>query len=140
MNNFLPRCRAFAARWKLLRNLNTPATPAPRADLNSQVTDLLASAGVTGPAQVASMVPEPVQWPVDNGFTTSADRLADCLSWLMPPGTSTVLIVDRGNFEGDAAGVIVSNTADGVQVWVIDPQCPHVQAGVMDHQPYRWQE
>lgn len=86
-----------------------------------QVAPLLATAGLTNAADVAtmsSMTPAELA-PVGNaGFTASGEALADCMGKLgMTPEGPPALVVDRATYDGADVGVVVTVNAlpDGAQ-------------------------
>lgn len=103
--------------------------------LGSQVTSVLKRFGIDqrskgSPAPAAEVI-ETTSMPV-GGFTASEQTLRDCITKLTRIADSTALMVDRSDFEGSDAGVVVTPTyADtspapdmtNLQVWVVDPDC-----------------
>ncbi len=126
------------------------------AGLTSQVTQLLDRVDVHSAQEAALMPAQPVQLPIDDGFTRSWDTLRECLTWLAKSANAQALVVDRARFEGAEAGVVVApagtvdpatsppptSTIDAstgdLDVWVVKPDCPTVEA-VIAYQPYAWQ-
>ena len=103
--------------------------------LGSQVTSVLRRFGVDGRAKAASS-PAPEVIETTNipgwGFTASEQALRDCITKLTRFADSTALMVDRSDFEGSDAGVVVTPTyaetspapdMTHLQVWVVDPDC-----------------
>ena len=103
--------------------------------LRSQVTSVLRRFGVDERAKAADaeapLVIETANLPT-TGFTASEQALRDCITTLTRFAGSTALMVDRSDFEGKDAGVVVAPTYETtspapdmtrLQVWVVDPDC-----------------
>ncbi len=103
--------------------------------LRSQVTSVMKRFGADErakePAAPAPPVIETASLPV-TGFTASEQALRDCITKLTRFAGSTALMVDRSDFEGADAGVVVAPTYEAsspspdmsrLQVWVVDPDC-----------------
>jgi hypothetical protein len=138
---------------KLVVDSNTQYT---QAGLSGQVTTLLDRLGVHSAREAEQMPPQKTAMPVEDGFTSSWASLRDCLSWLAKSPRAQALVVDRGTFEGAAAGVIVVPADDvdaavtppptatvessmgTMDVWVVDPSCRHQVDSILEYLPYAW--
>jgi hypothetical protein len=122
--------------------------------LPTQVRTLLSGVGVDSPKEASAMPVVPTL-PAEAGFTSTWQSLRDCITWLTHAPDAQALVVDRGTFEGDAAGVVVApaeaNNPDPstppptasvatqqgmVDVWVVTPQCTHIDDAVNNLMPY----
>lgn len=128
-----------------------------QAGLTGQVRALLDRVGVHSARDAEQLPPQPVAMPVEDGFTTSWNRIRDCLSWLANSPTVQAVVIDRGTFEGSEAGVIIAPAAavdrnvtppptatlesslGTMDVWVVDPSCRHQVDSIMEHLPFTWQ-
>jgi hypothetical protein len=130
------------------RMVKDTGTDYQQEQLPQQVTALLDTVGVHSAGDIAVM-PSATALPVGAGFTESWASVRDCVNWLMAESDAQALIVDRGTFEGDAAGVVVapadpldqkpstpaptlSLTTDAglLHVWVVTPECQHVATSI----------
>jgi len=103
--------------------------------LRSQVSSVLKRFGVEDRVKQED-ASAPVMIEAGNmpttGFTASEQALRDCITKLTRFAGSTALMVDRSDFEGKDAGVVVAPTYEAsspapdmtqLQVWVVDPDC-----------------
>ncbi len=138
---------------KMVVESNTQYT---EAGLTGQVKTLLDKLGVHSAREARTMPAQPVQMPVDDGFTSSWSALRDCLAWLVQSPRAQALVVDRATFEGADAGVIVVPASDvdasvsppptatiessmgTMDVWVVNPACRHQVDSIMEHLPLVW--
>lgn len=136
------------------------------ASLRDQVTTMVKTAGFSTLREAQTKQPPVPAMPVADGFTTSWQRLRDCVTWLTQSEEGQALVVDRGTFAGADAGVVVAPsdptrtdptrtdpstgtapaptaslaTPTGTfDVWVVDPQCDTVAASLDDFALYSWQ-
>lgn len=140
------------------RMVKHTGTAYQQEQLPQQVTDLLDTFGVHDAADIPAM-PTATALPAVDGFTENWASVRDCVNWLMKEADSQALIVDRGTFEGDEAGVVVApanpldpkpstpaptlsldTDAGLLHVWVVTPECQHVASSieeemVLDLQP-----
>jgi hypothetical protein len=135
---------------KMVIESNTQYT---QAGLTGQVKTLLDRLGVHSAREAALMPAQPVQWPVEDGFTSSWKSLSDCLGWLVKSPSPQALVVDRATFEGSDAGVIivpadqvdasvsppptasVTSSLGTMDVWVVNPACRHQVDSILEHLP-----
>jgi hypothetical protein len=128
-----------------------------QAGLTGQVRALLDRVGVHSAREAEQLQPQPIAMPVEDGFTTSWDRIRDCLSWLAKSPSVQAVVIDRGTFEGSEAGVIIvpadvvdpnvtppptatlESSLGTLDVWVVDPSCRQQVDSIMEHLPFTWQ-
>ena len=95
----------------LPRMMMSSGTDYASAQMPEQVTPLLATAGITDAASVATMsttAPLDVTPIGSSGFTSTDDSLADCMGKLgMEPDGLAPLLIDRATFDGADVGVVV---------------------------------
>jgi len=138
---------------KLVVDSNTQYT---QAGLSGQVKALLDGLGVHSAKEAEQMPAQKTAMPVEDGFTSSWASLRDCLSWLVKSPRAQALVVDRGTFEGAAAGVVVvpasevdpsvtppptatiESSVGSMNVWVVDPSCRHQVDSIKEFLPYTW--
>jgi hypothetical protein len=127
----------FVPPVTMLMRSDTDYTP---DQLQTQVVDVLKEVGVDSAQaaeDLAGTVPD--EQAPDTGFTSSAERLRDCITSLTDSESSTALVVDRSTFEGQDAGVVVAPEYEAasstpaspasrpdmseLMVWVVDPDC-----------------
>jgi hypothetical protein len=138
---------------KMVMESNTQYT---QAGLTGQVRTLLDRLGVHSASEAALLAPQAVTLPVEDGFTTSWDRIRDCLSWLAKSPTVQAVVIDRGTFDGSEAGIIIAPAAavdpnvtppptatlesslGTMDVWVVDPTCRKQVDSIMEHLPFVW--
>lgn len=114
-----------------------------------QVGSLLATAGITDASAVADMSaaepPATVETVGTEGFTATAETLADCLERLGMTATETpALVIDRATYDGTDAAVIVavkSVTDPAAQpatldVVVVGSQCSDDDVAAAEHFEY----
>lgn len=78
------------------------------ARLQGQVVSLVKQAGFTTLRDATTkQMPTPAM-PVEDGFTGSWSELRDCVTWLTNSAESQALVVDRGTYVGQDAGVVVA--------------------------------
>jgi len=149
-----PSFRSGPTIVQAARMVTATQTDYQTEQLPGQVRTLLSDVGVDSPKE-ASAMPTVAALPGGDGFTATWDRLRACINWLTHATDAQALVVDRGTFEGDAAGVVVApadadnpdpstpaptvtvDTDQGrVDVWVVTPQCTHVDDVLSDLMPY----
>lgn len=123
--------------------------------LRDQVADLVRSR--FGSVEEAMAAPSDGWLPPDAGFTQTWAALRDCLTALTQSPDATALVVDRGTYQGEPAGVIVAPdtgvdyaaaggtgpsasptetvlTAEGLfDVWVVDQECERPSMTTLDN-------
>jgi hypothetical protein len=136
---------------KVVLASNTVYTP---KTLRSQVVDLVRQEGITSPEDAATYSAVTMDLPTLAGFTQSWDALRECLTRLAMPADATALLVDRGTYDGEPAGVIVAPdtgvdyaaagesptptetvaTASGLfDIWVVDEDCEQPTMTTLDN-------
>ncbi|MGI9196885.1 MAG: hypothetical protein ACR2KE_05425 [Candidatus Nanopelagicales bacterium] len=141
--------RAQAEAVAMPRMMMSTGTQYASAQMPTQVSTLLSTAGISTADQVIDMATaEP---PVDvspvgtEGFTASEALLADCLARLgMSPDAMPTLIIDRATYDGQDAGVILAMKESGSQgetpavldVVVIGAQCTDDDVARAQHFEY----
>jgi hypothetical protein len=140
------------------RIVRDTGTAYEHAQLPTQVAALLETVGVDQPSDLAA-VPLSTALPEDDGFTETWATLRDCITWLTKEEDSQAIVVDRGTYGGDAAGVVVApadpsapasatspaptmsvDTQSGrLDVWVVTPDCQHAASSVEDYLPMQLQ-
>lgn len=127
--------------------------------LRSQVVDLVREEGITSPEAAASlngMSAIPAAMAGMAGFTETWEALRECLTRLGQAPGVVALLVDRGTYEGQPAGVIVAPdtgvdyaaaanspaptetvaTAAGLfDIWVVDEDCEQPTMTTLDNVP-----
>jgi hypothetical protein len=122
--------------------------------LRRQVADLVRKEGITSPEMAATLAAVTTDLPSVTGFTETWDALRECLTRLAMPPDATALLVDRGTYEGEPAGVIVAPdtgvdyaaagespaptetiaTAGGLfDIWVVDEDCEQPTMTTLDN-------
>lgn len=119
--------------------------------IRDQIGALLAGVGVDDDTDVATMPQAASPQTVGStGFTATVEGLRDCLTSLTQNTTVQALVVDRAQFEGFDAGVLIlpsgvaaegtpdpsmtAQTSVGpLDVWVVDPACDVLDPHVMLH-------
>jgi hypothetical protein len=115
------------------------------ASLGSQVTSLFRDTlGVAKAAEIDAMPQQPVAAIDGDDFMSDMGRLSTCVQTLAGTPQARALVVDRGSFAGQPAGLIVISTWDhdlpsmvmpsallatpkgDLAVWVVDPTCTPV--------------
>ncbi|MHB1065908.1 MAG: hypothetical protein ACYC2Z_00550 [Candidatus Nanopelagicales bacterium] len=132
-----PAPSAVVPASRIVMASNTDYTP---SSLRSQVATMVRERFAT-PEDAYGDTAVAVQLPVVGGFTRSWDALRDCLRELTRSSTIQALVVDRGTFNGSAAGVIVAPVEDGVglfDVWVVNGDCEQLMAPLDDFALYEW--
>ena len=132
-----PAASTVVPASRIVMASNTDYTP---SGLRSQVTTMVKERFATAEEAYGDEA-VPVQMPVVGGFTESWDALRDCLRELTRSSTIQALVVDRGTFNGAAAGIIVApgDAAAGLfDVWVVNPDCQQLTAPLDDFALYEW--
>jgi hypothetical protein len=115
------------------------------ASLGSQITSLFRDTlKVTKATDIDAMPAEPVTPMAGNDFMSDMSSLQTCVQTLAGTPEGRALVVDRGSFAGQPAGLIVISTWDqqmpsmitpsavvatpqgDLAVWVVDPDCTPV--------------
>ena len=113
--------------------------------LGSQITSLFREKlGVEKATEIDSMAQEPVEAMPGNDFMSDMGSLRTCVQALAGTTEGQALVVDRGSFSGQPAGLIVISTWDNdmpsmmtpsalvatpkgnLAVWIVDPTCTPV--------------
>ncbi|MDO8307569.1 MAG: hypothetical protein Q7V58_04320 [Actinomycetota bacterium] len=132
-----PATSAVVPASRIVMASNTDYT---QDGLRGQVSTMVKERFAT-PEDAYADVAVPVELPVVGGFTQSWEALRDCLESLTRSSTIQALVVDRGTFNGSAAGVIVApeEAAAGLfDVWVVNEDCEQLMAPLENFALYEW--